>query len=219
RRTRDPPVVAAPRTPRADPAPDRAVMIALQPPTIPARPCGWAAAVCAILCAGVAAPLAEVPETAFGGVYGATAGAGALTGWGRHGGDNPAVVASPGYGVSLAGHAPFGLPGLRVTELAASRDAARWGLSLAWRHLADKAGGDASRLQAQLAFRLRRGVHGGVAALWHGAEEGGVAGGGLDPDQGGEGAGGGGGLAAGGSARRGALGAPHPGPALGPAGR
>ncbi len=177
-----------------------------------------AAGVCAAMTAGAVVPAAEVPAAAFTGVYGATAGAGSLTGWARHGGDNPAVLSSPGYGVSLAGHAPFGLPGLRVTELAASRDAARWGLSLAWRHLADKAGGDASSLQAQMAFRVRPGAHVGVAATRHRSEDGIVGGGDRYPDQGGQGAGGGGGLTSGWSAGAGALLSPHPALGLGVAG-
>ncbi len=107
--------------------------------------------------------MADVPATPFAGAYGATAGGGALTGWTRHGGDNPAVLGPPGYGGSLAGYAPFGLAGLRVTELEASRDAARGGVSLGWRHVADKGGDAASRVRVRFAARGARGMMRGLS--------------------------------------------------------
>jgi hypothetical protein len=126
----------------------------------------------------------EVPRLPFSGIYGATAGAGSLTGWGRHGGDNPAVIAGPGWSASVAGYAPFGLDGLRVMELEAARDQRRWSLSLGVRALFDDGGSVASRWNAQGAWKPHEdwsmggslrvhaahgnpGMGGGVGALWN----------------------------------------------------
>jgi hypothetical protein len=121
--------------------------------------------------------VSDVPHVPFSNVYGATAGAGSLTGWDRNGGDNPATVGAPGFGVSLAGYSPFGLDGLSVVEMETGRDAARWGASIGWRALFDKGDGgedgeDAagmaeSRLRLQTAWKFRPDLSAGGSVSWH----------------------------------------------------
>jgi hypothetical protein len=113
-----------------------------------------------------AAETRGIPRVPFSGVYGATAGAGSLTGWDRLGGENPAaLVASgaPGWVASAAGYAPFGLDGLRATEVEVARDAPRWGASFAWRALSGENAAAASMLRARVAARLARGASGFLA--------------------------------------------------------
>lgn len=127
---------------------------------------------------------AEVPRLPFSGVYGATAGAGSLTGWDRHGGDNPAVIAGPGWSASVAGYAPFGLDGLRVMELDGARDESRWGASIGVRALFDDGGSTTSRWNMQGAWKPHEdlsmggslrvhaargnpGIGAGVGVQWH----------------------------------------------------
>lgn len=150
---------------------------------------------CVVLASRVAAGM---PATSFAGAYGATAGGGALTGWTRLGGDNPAILASPGYSVALSGYVPFGLAGVRVTELAAARDAPRWGVALAWRYIADHGDGSpriggadngsgvqgtesraegASRVRAQAAWRATSTLSVGAQADLHRSGTGGFGGG------------------------------------------
>lgn len=104
-----------------------------------------------LLC--VASGFAEVPQLSSAGVYGATAGAGSLTGWSRHGGGNPAVTGAPGWSASWAGHTPFGLEGLRVHDVSLARDGKRLTVALEWRHVADAAGPNASRVRLLGAWR------------------------------------------------------------------
>jgi hypothetical protein len=140
-----------------------------QPPIKPvvvlsrAHTLSWAGLCLAIPCV----ILAAVPQVPFSGVYGATSGGGSLTGWDRHGGDNPAVSSVSEYGLSLSGYAPFGLEGLRVTELEASRDGSRYGVSLGWRQLEDQAGMDESRFKVQAAWRLSQALSAGAFATTH----------------------------------------------------
>jgi len=96
---------------------------------------------------------ADLPRTPFSGIYGATVGAGSVVGWQRLGGENPAIIGLPGYGASASGFAPFGLEGVRVSEVETFYDRARFGLSFAWKHLADDAGPNASRLRFQGVWR------------------------------------------------------------------
>ena len=107
-----------------------------------------------------------IPRVPFSGIYGATAGAGSLTGWDRLGGDNPAALmaaGAPGWTASAAGYAPFGLDGARMTEVESARDAGRWGASLGVRALTGEDVGGASFVRARLAARLARGfVAGGT---------------------------------------------------------
>jgi hypothetical protein len=128
--------------------------------------------------------IADVPRLPFSGVYGATSGSGSLTGWERHGGDNPAVVGEAGWSASAAGYAPFGLDGLRVMELDAARDARRWGVSLGGRFVFDDGGSGASRWSIQGAWKPHErlgmggslrvhaghgnpGIGAGLGILWH----------------------------------------------------
>jgi hypothetical protein len=113
---------------------------------------------------------ADVPRVPFAGVYGATVGGGSLTGWQRLGGENPAVMAGPGYGASLSGYTPLGLDDLRVTEVALSRDGTRFGVSLGWRNLADQAGVDESRFRMQAAWRTSKALSIGGFISSHVAE-------------------------------------------------
>lgn len=111
-----------------------------------------------------------LPRLPFHGAYGGTLGAGSLTGWERHGGDNPAVLpaasgwsgasASPGTGMSaaVAGYVPFGLEELRVAEVMAARDGDAFGVALRWtalRDLGTPAGVDDARTPGRSAGRLR----------------------------------------------------------------
>jgi hypothetical protein len=138
-----------------------------------------------ILCLCLSLPgSAEVPRLPFSGVYGSTAGAGSLTAWDRHGGDNPAVIAGQGWSASVAGYAPFGLDGLHVIELDAARDERSWGTSLGVRALFDDGGSTTSRWNAQGAWKPHEdvsmggllrvhasdgnpGIGAGVGVLWH----------------------------------------------------
>jgi hypothetical protein len=100
------------------------------------------------------------PRTPFSGFYGATVGAGSLVGWDRLGGENPAVIGS-GFGASASGYAPFGLEGLRVTEVEGFYDRAQFGLASGWRQLADEAGANTSRLRFQAVWRVSRALSAG----------------------------------------------------------
>lgn len=109
---------------------------------------------------------AELPRVPFSGAYGATSGAGSVTGWDRLGGDNPAALGAPGWTASAAGYAPFGLEDVRVMELGAARDADRWGASFGVRTLsAGEAGGGVavSLVRGGLAARLGEHWSGGGA--------------------------------------------------------
>ena len=113
-----------------------------------------------------------IPRLPFHGVYGGTLGAGSVTGWERHGGENPAAVtgmepdAPPvrsGSGaratssLAVAGYLPFGLEEVRVTEVMAARDGGAFGASLRWTSLHDGGAGapdrHAGRVRAQAAWR------------------------------------------------------------------
>jgi hypothetical protein len=122
--------------------------------------------------------VAEVPRLPFAGVQGATAGAGSLTGWDRHGGDNPAVLGPPGYAASIAGYSPFGLEGLRVMEGDAAWDAATWGAAMGVRALFHEEGSGAAVWNIRSAWRPREGLSTG-GSLRYAAREGAGLGGGL----------------------------------------
>ncbi len=107
-----------------------------------------------LLVAGMVPAVGDVPRSAFSGVYGATSGAGALTGWERHGADNPAVFSGAGASASMAGYAPFGLDGLQVMETSAAFDRRRWGASLAWRGLFEDGHARASVSRVQGAMQV-----------------------------------------------------------------
>lgn len=109
----------------------------------------------------IAASFAEPPRIPFSGVYAATVGAGSLVGWERLGGENPAVIGASGFGASASGYTPFGLDGLRVTEVEGFYDRAQFGLSSGWRQLADYAGANASRLRFQAVWRVSRALSSG----------------------------------------------------------
>jgi hypothetical protein len=112
----------------------------------------------------------DVPRVPFSGIYGATAGAGSLTGWDRHGGDNPATSGAPGTGVSVAGYAPFGLDGLRVLETSAAFDRARWGSALAWRALFEEERLRASVTTAQASLKVAEHLWGGGSLAIHASD-------------------------------------------------
>jgi hypothetical protein len=119
-----------------------------------------AAAFCPFLfsLAGVSYGQTPLPRVPFSGVYGGTAGAGSIPGWDRTGGgENPAVLGAPGWTLSGAGYAPFGLDGLRVTEAVTAWDRPRWGISGSYQGIfADGAEvtSAASRVGVQSAFRV-----------------------------------------------------------------
>jgi hypothetical protein len=103
----------------------------------------------------------QVPRVPFSGIYGATAGAGSLTGWDRHGGDNPAVMHAPEIGLSVAGYAPFGLEGLHVMETSAAVDRTGWGATVAWRALFEEDRLRASVTKAHASLQFGKHVQGG----------------------------------------------------------
>lgn len=122
-----------------------------------ARRLGLVIVVCVV--SGFAPGVADVPHLPSSGVYGATAGAGSLTGWSRHGG-SPAAAGAPGWSASWSGYAPFGLEGLRVHDVAVARDGTHLSAAVEWRHLADDAGPNASRVRVLTAWRARWGSAG-----------------------------------------------------------
>ncbi len=121
----------------------------------------------------------QAPRVPFSGIYGGTAGAGAITGWDRSGGgDNPATLGAPGWTAGVAAYAPFGIEGLRVAEASVAWDRARWGLSGSYTGMfaqgsEGSGGGDgvggvqATGVGLQSAMRLGRGLTLGVAGDYH----------------------------------------------------
>jgi hypothetical protein len=112
----------------------------------------------------------QVPRVPFSGIYGATGGAGSLTGWDRYGGENPATSGASGVGVSLAGYAPFGLEGLRVLETAAAFDRIRWGSTVAWRALFEEDRLRASITTAHTSLAVGKYARGGGSLALHAAD-------------------------------------------------
>ncbi|HEX2613737.1 MAG TPA: hypothetical protein VHO02_09095 [Fibrobacteria bacterium] len=106
---------------------------------------------------------AEIPDVPFSGAYGATSGAGSLSGWDRLGGDNPATLGAPAWSVSAAGYAPFGLDDMHVVEVETARDAPRWGASFGVRTLSAGEGVSVSLFRGTLAARLGERWSGGGA--------------------------------------------------------
>jgi hypothetical protein len=105
----------------------------------------------------------EIPAVPFSGAYGATSGAGSLSGWDRVGGDNPATLGAPAWTVSAAGYSPFGLDDMHVLEVETARDAPRWGASLGVRTLSAAEGVSVSLFRGTVAARLGERWSGGGA--------------------------------------------------------
>ena len=99
-------------------------------------------------------------------------------GWDRSGGgENPAALAAPGWTASVAGYAPFGLEGLRVTEAVAAWDHARWGLSGSYRGAFTEVGSGGPSAMAvglQSAVNLKQVVTTGISGYYR-AEPGSAA--------------------------------------------